>query len=612
MTHVTEEDLGNVRSAGLIHLCRHLRLSYPSNPKPSNERRRADIWAALPKAADGRGRIDAAIWKVVSDLPSKVPNAEFERLVETCRLQLRQSPLRPDIGQGLAASGAEGGPTSPSRRGSPRGVVAEAEPRRDDAMGGLDGRTGADSAEIVHDDMHAGAIATPRGEATAGAPAGTDGEMDADEGQDELGPWTTMLGSGRKRDRKRRALGSPLVHGESARREPEPRAEDSRRGSQQKPLTAEDALQHASAMLQDIEARLSAVVDATSEQPDAPSGTFLAPELRAQLATARSAARALCAGMTLQRMRDVAEEQRKTKAELQRAKKAAARELSGTAPGGTAPGTGGGRGGSARSWRDVVASRTPLKWEEGRSFFLTPVDHKLVRRQLDLVDFEDAFRGVLPSAAPAPSSEPAVRQIARTARGAVRLDVAGWVADMLSALAESGRPLALERFGQWRVERARPAPAPSLVVMGVAPRLSDAEVRDRILAGSQSLVPTKLHPQLSQLRASRLLSRRRAAGSGDAGGRGSPAPGASNNAARQPHLGDESVATRSVRVFATSELIDGFLKLGYLRVGGVVARVREYAPPTVYCKFCKRYGSHPSEAHRFAAGGGPTGRDSPR
>ena len=37
-----------------------------------------------------------------------------------------------------------------------------------------------------------------------------------------------------------------------------------------------------------------------------------------------------------------------------------------------------------------------------------------------------------------------------------------------------------------------------------------------------------------------------------------------------------AIATRSVRVFLKSAVLKGFLQLGFMKLGGVVVRVREY------------------------------------
>ena len=63
--------------------------------------------------------------------------------------------------------------------------------------------------------------------------------------------------------------------------------------------------------------------------------------------------------------------------------------------------------------------------------------------------------------------------------------------------------------------------------------------------------------------------------------------------------GGESVPTRSVRIFLPPEFTAEFLKLGYMRLGGVIVRIREYAPPQSYCGVCKRMGSHDTASHRF-------------
>ena len=122
-------------------------------------------------------------------------------------------------------------------------------------------------------------------------------------------------------------------------------------------------------------------------------------------------------------------------------------------------------------------------------------------------------------------------------------------------------------------------------------------MQQRLLIGSRSLVPDDLRGQLGDLRAVRLQSRRR--GSERRGDR----PG-------QESGETESVVMRSVRVFASPKLLEGFISLGYMKLGGVVVRAREYAPLTAYCAVCRRQGSHDTASHRFAAGGRGVGGDS--
>ena len=157
-----------------------------------------------------------------------------------------------------------------------------------------------------------------------------------------------------------------------------------------------------------------------------------------------------------------------------------------------------------------------------------------------------------------------------------------------------------------------PGAAASLVAMGISPALADGEVAQRLLAGSRGLVPEHLRGELGALRAARLLSKRRVAARGE--GAQSGEAGADGTAGEAGgSQGVEAVPTRSVRVFLPGAVLKGFLELGFMKLGGVVVRVREYTPPQAYCGICKRHGSHPTEAHRPTRRGAmPSERVSPR
>ena len=231
-----------------------------------------------------------------------------------------------------------------------------------------------------------------------------------------------------------------------------------------------------------------------------------------------------------------------------------------------------------------------------------PTEEATLKRTFELATFEDALH---PIVAGVPGADEAglrpIRTLVRTGRGAVRVEVAPAVAAVFNGQAESGRPVRVPGFGDWRVERQRSGATPSLVAMGVPVDMADGEVVQRLLAGSAHLVPAELRGEFGELRASRLLSKRRSAARGGAVPQHMGNGGADGGcqAAAGP-----AIATRSVRVFLKSAVVKGFIKLGFMKLGGVVVRVREYTPPLAYCAICKRSGSHPTELHR------PVGRGS--
>ena len=128
-------------------------------------------------------------------------------------------------------------------------------------------------------------------------------------------------------------------------------------------------------------------------------------------------------------------------------------------------------------------------------------------------------------------------------------------------------------------ERQRPGAAASLVAMGISPALADGEVAQRLLAGSRGLVPEHLRGELGALRAARLLSKRRVAARGEGAQSGEAGADGTAGEAGGSQGGVEAVPTRSVRVFLPGPVLKRFLQLGFMKLGGVVVRIREYTPP---------------------------------
>ena len=357
----------------------------------------------------------------------------------------------------------------------------------------------------------------------------------------------------------------------------------------------EEALRRAAGVLEEAQGCLEAILSA------APAGMEAA--LRARVQASADAMSALCAGMALQHLRGAAAENKRAAQENARAR----RELE------KAKGVGQTAGSHRRTWAEIAGrrasgegerSRESIPWAADRSFFLHPTEEATLKRTFELASFEDALH---PIVAGVPGSDEEgqrpIRTLVRTGRGAVRVEVAPAVAAIFHGQAESGRPVCVPGFGNWRVERQRPGATPSLVAMGVPVGMADGEVVQRLVAGSAHLVPAELRGAFGELRASRLLSKRRTAARAGA----APLEAGNSGADGGCQAGAEAaIATRSVRVFLKSAVLKGFLQLGFMKLGGVVVRVREYTPPLAYCGICKRAGSHPTELHRpvgRAAGG---------
>ena len=269
---------------------------------------------------------------------------------------------------------------------------------------------------------------------------------------------------------------------------------------------------------------------------------------------------------------------------------------------------------AGRSAPDLQA-RPSLEWDAARTFFLHPADAAWLKTNFELAAFEDALHSTV---AGVPGAEEAglrpIRTTVRTGRGAVRVEVSPAVAELFSGQADRNAGVVVPGFGEWRIERQRPGASASLVAMGISPALGDGEVAQRLLAGSRGLVPEHLRGDLGALRAARLLSKRRvAARGGEAQSGEAGAAGTAGEAGGSQGGEVDAVPTRSVRVFLPGPVLKGFLNLGYMKLGGVMVRVREYTPPQAYCSICKRLGSHPTESHRPSRSGVlPGSRVSPR
>lgn len=64
---------------------------------------------------------------------------------------------------------------------------------------------------------------------------------------------------------------------------------------------------------------------------------------------------------------------------------------------------------------------------------------------------------------------------------------------------------------------------------------------------------------------------------------------------------------QSIWVYLVGLVLEGLLKLSYMKLGLVLVRLQQYPPPQAYCTIRKQVGSHPTESHkhmsRFANAG---------
>ena len=192
------------------------------------------------------------------------------------------------------------------------------------------------------------------------------------------------------------------------------------------------------------------------------------------------------------------------------------------------------------------------------------------------------------------SEETIVQRLIRTPTGDWKLMVAPAVCEYVLAA-----PNVRVKRIVWSIEKLRTALMPSMVVTGAPLDLSDAGIKDGVIAGSKGVLSADHRGELEHLEVRRLFARPRERGPPQGSKTREPASSSTNK--------DESSSpsdprpTRSVRIFAPPVIIDPFLQEGYLSIRWSVHPVRPYTPTQYYCKLCQRMGSHSTKYHR---GGG--------
>ena len=585
---LTRKDLDQLRTAGLkVFMAKH-GVPWGREPGRTNNQRRDALWVRLAGEGGVTTTVDAAWWAAARAMASKDPPSKFDELEQVERRRLARA-----IPAGRSGKQESAGPSRPpGTLGTPG-----------QASGTMGERTPAASSPGRESQL-----------SMDGNAMGTDGDGDAAPINLEkvVEEWQTAGRSRRDSKKlKRVAIQSPIVE-----KTPPQRQERGATGGTERRAASEvgaaegavathgaDQAQRDGGSTESALRRALNVLESAracfEEVLSTDSGGMTA-ELRARVSASRDAMETLCAGMALQRLRTATAENKRAAQDLARARKELEKERRGT--------QGPSAGRQERTWAQVAGrsgpdlrAREPIAWAADRCFFLHPTEAAWLKRSFELAAFEDALHSVIAGVkdAEVDGLRP-IRTLVRTGRGAVRVEVAPAVATLFEGQAARGAGVTVPGFGDWRIERQRPGAAPSLVAMGIAVSMSDGEVAQRLIVGSRGLVPEQLRGELGALRATRLHSKRRAAARGGAKSGETSTEG--DGGGNQGGDGD-AIPTRSVRVFLPGPVLEGFLKMGYMKMGGVVVRVRPYTPPQAYCAVCKRLGSHPTESHRHVGAG---------
>ena len=555
---ITRKDLLELRTAGLRALMEKHGLRWTREAGRTNNERRDEFWARLAGDGEETVTVDAAWWAAARAMSSKAPLSQFEELAQAERRKLART-VTPGRAAHQGGAGPSRPPETPGSPGPASGTRAERTP-------GPSG-PGRDNQLPMDGD--------------AMGPAG-DGAAEPINLAELAEEWQTA-GGGRRASKKskRTAIASPVVEQTPPQRRERREHMGGGRGAASEVGAADgaaaahgaDQAQHGGGSTEAALRRALGVLEsarACFEEVLASNLGGMTPGLRERLSASREAMDTLCAGMALQRLRTATAENKRAAQDLARARKEIEKERRGM------QGPGAGRHG--RSWAEVAGrpsqapeprSREPIGWDAERSFFLHPVEGAWLTRSFELAAFEDALHSVVVGV---PGAEVdglrPIRTTVRTGRGAVRVEVAPAVASLLQGQAARGSGMAVPGFGEWRIERQRPGAAPSLVAMGISAAMGDDEVVRRLLAGSRGLVPEHLRGDFGALRAARLHSKRRAAARGGAqSGEAGMAEELGEAGGSRGGAGD-AIPTRSVRVYLVGPVLDGFLRLGYMKLGG--------------------------------------------
>ena len=181
------------------------------------------------------------------------------------------------------------------------------------------------------------------------------------------------------------------------------------------------------------------------------------------------------------------------------------------------------RGADRRSWRDVAAGRGPgrgsaegvsgmkgaghagaisgLSGKMGRppcrtsdprrTLFLTPSDKSAIKRPIEAYAFGAALNDVLGASADAS----VLNEVGRTEAGHFQVELAPSETDKLLRR----KKIVVPGFGEWSATRMHCSTGPSMVVMGIDPKLLDDAVVTGIIAGSRELLDERDRAKLGSI-----------------------------------------------------------------------------------------------------------------
>lgn len=166
--------------------------------------------------------------------------------------------------------------------------------------------------------------------------------------------------------------------------------------------------------------------------------------------------------------------------------------------------------------------------------------------------------------------------LVRTEAGLFKVELERKVADTVLGL----ETIEVAGFGTWRVSRMHASSAPSVVVMGVDPSLSDEAVATGLLTSTRGMLGEEERRRLGSLRVRRMFHGTRSRDDTSGEGASPPTP------------------TRSVRVYADSMVLAKFVAMGEVKLHWALLPCRPYVPRQFYCQICGRLGGHSTNHHR--------------
>ena len=217
-------------------------------------------------------------------------------------------------------------------------------------------------------------------------------------------------------------------------------------------------------------------------------------------------------------------------------------------------------------------------WDPCRTVFLSPTDASATRRHIGQGLFGIALGRAIGAREPG--------TLVRTGAGLFKVELEHRAANTI--LERS--PIEVTGFGTWRASRMHASSAPSVVVTGVDPSMSDEAVATGLITSMRARLSEEERRHLGSLRVQRMFqgARRGASVHARVGESGEGAP-------RTP------TPTRSVRVYADPVILARFEAMGEVKLHWALLSCRPYVPRQFYCHICGRLGGHSTDHHRGSA-----------